>query len=112
MRNAKRSLHLACIAERYNRDVIKTFQHTGLERFFLAGKKSGIQPAHAAKLSRQLARLDEASTAQDMDSPGWRLHPLAGPLKGRWSVWVNGNWRLTFKFEGQDAILVDYQDYH
>ena len=48
-----------------------------------------------------------------MDMPGWNLHPLAGSkLKGHWSVWVNGNWRLTFMFEGQDAVLIDYQDYH
>lgn len=92
--------------------MIKAFQHAGLERFFLTGKKSGIQPAHAAKLSRQLARLDEAGAPHDMDIPGWRLHPLSGGLKGHWSVWVNGNWRLTFRFEGQDAVLVDYQDYH
>lgn len=43
---------------------------------------------------------------------GWRLHALTGNLNGHWSVWVNGNWRLTFVFEGEDAILVDYQDYH
>lgn len=48
-----------------------------------------------------------------MDMPGWNLHPLKGQdLNGDWSVWVNGNWRLTFIFEGQDAVLVDYQDYH
>lgn len=44
--------------------------------------------------------------------PGWRLHALSGDLAGHWSVWVNGNWRLTFRFEGEDAVLVDYQDYH
>ena len=47
-----------------------------------------------------------------MNIPGWRLHPLTGELKGQWSISVNGNWRLTFAFEGDDAILVDYQDYH
>ncbi|WP_442592604.1 type II toxin-antitoxin system RelE/ParE family toxin [Parapusillimonas sp. JC17] len=48
-----------------------------------------------------------------MDVPGWRLHPLRGAdLQRHWSGWVNGNWRLTFAFEGQDAVLVDYQDYH
>ena len=92
--------------------MIKTFQHAGLEKFFLTGTKAGIQPAHAHKLRRQLAHLDEASAPHDMDIPGWRLHALSGKLKDQWSVWVNGNWRLTFRFEGQDAILVDYQDYH
>ncbi len=47
-----------------------------------------------------------------MDAPGWKLHPLAGKFKDHWAVRVSGNWRLTFKFEGEDATLVDYQDYH
>ena len=47
-----------------------------------------------------------------MNAPGWKLHSLEDDLKGHWSIWVNGNWRLTFTFEGTDAILVDYQDYH
>lgn len=44
--------------------------------------------------------------------PGWKLHPLSGDHAGHWSVWVNGNWRLTFTFDNGDAILVNYQDYH
>jgi toxin HigB-1 len=63
-------------------------------------------------LRRQLAKLDTAANPQDMDVPGWRLHLLERNPAGHWSVWVNGNWRLTFAFEGQDAVLVDYQDYH
>ena len=47
-----------------------------------------------------------------MDVPGWKFHPLSGDLADHWSVWVNGNWRLTFGFDGEDPILVDYQDYH
>jgi len=92
--------------------AIKSFRHKGLELFFLKGKKSGIQPAHAEKLRRQLFALNCASLPKQMDLPGWRLHPLGGDLAGHWSVWVNGNWRLTFMFEGEDAVLVDYQDYH
>jgi len=92
--------------------VIKSFRHKGIERFFRSGSKAGIQAKHAAKLRRQLARLDAAMLPEDMDIPGWRLHSLRGELKNYWSVWVNGNWRLTFTFEGEDAVLVDYQDYH
>ena len=92
--------------------MIRSFQHKGLQAFFEHGSKAGIQPAHAAKLGRLLARLDEAQGAQDMNLPGWRLHPLQGDLAGHWSVWVNGNWRVTFTFEGIDAVLVDYLDYH
>jgi proteic killer suppression protein len=47
-----------------------------------------------------------------MDLPGLRLHELKGRDKGRWSVWVNGNWRVTFSFEEADATDVDYEDYH
>jgi proteic killer suppression protein len=56
--------------------------------------------------------LNRARKPEDMGAPGWKLHPLLGDLKGHWSVKVNGNWRLTFRFEGEDVVLVDYQDYH
>ena len=92
--------------------VIKSFRHRGLEKFFRTGSKAGIQPKHAAKLRLQLFALDNARLAGDMNAPGWKLHPLAGELKGHWAISVSGNWRLTFRFEGEDAVLVDYQDYH
>ena len=92
--------------------MIKSFRHKGLEAFFLAGTRKGIQPHHAAKLQVQLATLDNATGPEDMKAPAWRLHPLAGKLAGHWAVWVSGNWRLTFRFIGKDAELVDYQDYH
>ena len=92
--------------------MIKSFRHTGLKRFFETGKRSGIQPHHAARLRLQLAALDTAQSIEDMDVPGFRLHQLKGRAKGRWSIWRNGNWRLTFKFEEGDAYLLDYEDYH
>ena len=92
--------------------MIKSFRHKGIERFFKKGIMSGIQAAHARKLSRQLKMLDVAGAPQDMNVPGWNLHPLKGADKGHWSVWINGNWRLTFTFDGADAVLVDYRDYH
>ena len=61
---------------------------------------------------QRLDRLDGARSAEEMNLPGWKWHTLSGDLKGHWSVWVNGNWRLTFAFDGIDAVLVDYQDYH
>ena len=87
-------------------------RHKGLQAFFERGSKAGIQAAHTPKLARQLARLDQALQPQDMNLPGWALHSLQGSLAGHWSVSVNGNWRMTFTFEGVDAVLVDYQDYH
>ncbi len=92
--------------------MIKSFRHTGLEKFFFTGSKAGIQPSHAHKLNVQLTTLNKAKVPADMAAPGWKLHALRGDLKGHWSIHVNGNWRLTFRFEGEDAILVDYRDYH
>lgn len=92
--------------------MIKSFAHKGLERFYLTGNKSGIQAVHAKKLSIQLAALNHAEKIEDMDVPGWRLHSLRGILEDHWSVVVSANWRLTFKFDGKDATVVNYQDYH
>lgn len=92
--------------------MIRSFRHAGLEKFFDTGSKAGIQPAHARKLAIQLATLNIAQKPEQMNVPGWDLHPLKGTLADHWSVKVNGNWRMTFRFEGEDAILVDYQDYH
>jgi proteic killer suppression protein len=92
--------------------VIKSFRHKGLEDFFLTGSKAGIQPSHESRLRRQLGRLNESINPSDMNVPGWKFHSLTGNLAGHYSVWVNGNWRLTFTFEGMNAVLVDYQDYH
>ena len=60
----------------------------------------------------ELGKLDSAISAADMNLPGWRWHPLTGKLAGYWAVWVDENYRLTFTFEGKDAVLIDYQDYH
>jgi proteic killer suppression protein len=92
--------------------MIKQFNHKGLEAFFYNGSKAGIQPEHSKKLRRQLTALENAKIPKDMDIPGWELHQLKGSLYNHWSIKVNGNWRLTFTFEGKDATMVDYQDYH
>jgi proteic killer suppression protein len=92
--------------------VIRSFKHAGLEKFFLTGAKAGIQPAHAARLRVQLTRLNVSIKPEDMNIPGWKFHKLSHNLEGHWSVSVNANWRMTFRFEGEDAIPVDYQDYH
>ena len=92
--------------------MIKSFEHKGLERFFTKGTKSGIRASHAIKLGDQLTALHTAISIEDMDIPGWRLHPLKGKLKGLWSVTVNKNWRIVFKFEDGHAYVVNYEDYH
>ena len=96
----------------YTPTVIRTFRHCGIEKFFRAGSKAGIQPRHEARLRILLTTLNLASTPLDMNRNGWGRHPLKGDLRGHWPVSVSGNWRLTFTFDGEDAILVDYQDYH
>ena len=92
--------------------MIKSFKHKGLEKFFKTDSKAGIIPSHARRLGEQLFVLNRAGVPQDMAIDGWGLHPLHGSLEGHWSVKVNGNWRMTFRFDGTDAEVVDYQDYH
>ncbi|HKT89957.1 MAG TPA: type II toxin-antitoxin system RelE/ParE family toxin [Candidatus Sulfotelmatobacter sp.] len=92
--------------------MILSYRHKGLKKFAESGPKAGIQPKDAERLRRLLTALDVASQPEDMNAPGNNLHPLRGALEGHWSVTVSGNWRLTFAFEGENAILVDYQDYH
>jgi len=92
--------------------MIQSFRHKGLRRYYESGSMSGIQPHHAKRLRMQLAALDSAQLINDMNIAGFRLHPLKGEGKGRWSIWVNGNWRLTFEFRGGHAFVLDYEDYH
>jgi proteic killer suppression protein len=92
--------------------VIHGFRHKGLRLFFETGSTAGIQPALARKLRLQLAALHSAALIEDLDLPGYRLHPLKGAHKGRWSIWVNGNWRLTFAFRDGHVFDLDFEDYH
>jgi proteic killer suppression protein len=92
--------------------MIKSCKHKGLEKFFYNDNRSRINPEHSSKLARILDRLDASIRPQDMNLPGYKLHKLAGKEKGTWSVWVSGNWRVTFQFDDPDAVYVDYLDYH
>ena len=79
---------------------------------FDSGSTAGIQQNHSKRLKLILSNLDQAESPNDMDLPGLKLHELKGDRKGIWSVKVNGNWRVTFRFEGRDAEIVNYEDYH
>ncbi len=92
--------------------MIQSIRHKGLRQFYESGDLSGIQPTHAHRLRLQLTALDTAQTIQDMSIPGFKLHPMKGQMKGRWAIFVSGNWRLTFEFREGDAHLLDYEDYH
>jgi proteic killer suppression protein len=92
--------------------VIKSFRHKGLKKFYESGSIAGIQSSHKTRLRMILAALDSSLEIDDMDIPGFKLHPLRGRLKGRWSVSVSGNWRITFGFREGNAYVLDYEDYH
>jgi proteic killer suppression protein len=91
--------------------MIKGFKHKGLERFFLEATKAGIQPRYATRLRLIMARLHASTRPQDMNLPGLQLHELKRDREGTWVVKVSGNWLVTFAFRGEDAELVDYEDY-
>jgi toxin HigB-1 len=92
--------------------MIKSFRHKGLRSLFESGKAAGVQASHVKRLRMQLAALDTAQVIDDMDIPGFLLHSLKGEMRGRWSITVNGNWRLTFEFEDGNAYILDDEDYH
>ena len=92
--------------------MIINFIHKGLEKFYNTGKLAGIQAKHKIKIRLILTNLDLSESHNDMDLPGLNLHPLKGNLKGIWAVSVRGNWRITFRFNGRDAEIVNYEDYH
>jgi toxin HigB-1 len=92
--------------------MIRSFRHKGLEKFFETGSVAGIDPSHRQKIRIRLAALDTATTIEDMDLPGFRLHPLKGDKKGLWAIDVSKNWRITFEFVDGDVYIVNYEDYH
>jgi len=92
--------------------MIKNFIHKGLKRFYQTGNTFGIQSNHKTKLRLILTNLDQSDKPKDMDLPGLDLHQLTGDKKGVWSVKINGNWRVTFKFINNEPEIVNYEDYH
>lgn len=92
--------------------MIRTIKHKGLSRFYNTGNLSGIQTHHAKRLQLILTRLDASICPEDMNLPGLSLHKLKGKLKDFYSVTVQANWRVIFRFEGDNAYDIDYVDYH
>ena len=97
---------------RYTGFMIKSFKHKGLKKYFETGSTSGIQSKHVRKLRMQLTAIDTAQTIDDVNLPGFKLHPLKGNRDGIWSITVNGNWRITFEFINGNAFILNYEDYH
>ena len=92
--------------------MIRTFKHRGLKRLYERGDHSQVQSDHIDRIEDILARLDVAVVPQDLDLPGYGLHPLKGKLKGLWALKVSGNWRIVFRFKDGDAFDVNLIDYH
>ena len=96
----------------YTVSVIRTFRHRGLKELYERGRSARVAPGHVPKLLRILTALDRSSGPEGMNIPGFHLHPLKGPLRGRHAVEVSGNWRVHFRFEHGHAVDVHYEDYH
>ncbi len=94
--------------------MIKSFRSKALQRFWWKGETRRIHAGHVARLRRQLAVLEASVAPEGMNVAGWRFHRLTGDQAGRFAVWIDQNWRLTFGWtpEGADAVDVDYEDYH
>lgn len=92
--------------------MIVSYRHKGLELYATRGDRSKLQQSHIARIRLILTRLDAAQSPEEMNQPGYGFHPLKGTLKGYFAVKISGNWRLIFRFEGENAADVDYLDYH
>lgn len=92
--------------------MIRSFRHRGLKRLFERGDTAQVRPDMLHKIEHILAVLDRAKVPEHMNLPGFRLHPLKNGLRGFWAVTVRVNWRIIWRFEGEDAVDVDLIDYH
>ena len=92
--------------------MIKSWKRKGLKDLFFTESKKGVRPDMADRLRRRLDVLNAANSLMALGLPGFRLHPLSGAMKGKYSIRVTGNWRLTFRFKDGDVFDVDLEDYH
>ena len=92
--------------------MIESFRHEGLRLLFEADDRSKVRQDQVRRIAMVLAALDEAASMEDLNRPSFRLHSLRGELSGFWSIWVNGNWRVTFRFDAGRVFDVDLVDYH
>ena len=92
--------------------MITSFKHKGLALFFTNGSYKGIPAQYGSRIERLLDRLDASKQAEDMNLPGYKFHALKGERKAGFAVSVTGNWRVTFEFDGENAIHVNLEDCH
>ena len=92
---------------------IRSFRHKGLKRLYDTGSRRGIRPDLAAKVESILHAIEQARRIEQVGLfPGWKLHPLTGDKRNTWSVWVSGNYRITFRVDAEDVFDLDFEDYH
>ncbi len=92
--------------------MIRRIRHRGLKKLCEDDDASRVNAQHADKLREILLVLDAAAVPNDADLPGYKLHRLKPAKEGRWSIWISGNWRVTFSFDGHEVTDVNYEDYH
>jgi proteic killer suppression protein len=92
--------------------MIRSFRHKGIERFFKKDDARGINAKHGPRIRRILDLIEQAASVEQLDIPGMHLHPLKFDRKGQWAMTVSGNWRITFRFVGEDATELNLEDYH
>jgi proteic killer suppression protein len=92
---------------------ITGFRHKGLKRLYETGDARGIRADLADKAAVILHAIEQARRVEQVPKlPGWKLHPLKGGRRGEWSIWVTGNFRFTFRVDGEDVNNIDLEDYH
>jgi toxin HigB-1 len=96
----------------YKEGMIRNIRHRGLRALYEENDPTGVNPQWAKRLQILLTRLEASTKPSDMALPGLRLHPLRGNLRGFWAVNISGNWRMVFRFVGEDVVDVDLIDYH
>jgi toxin HigB-1 len=92
--------------------MIRSFRSKALRRLAEQGDVSKLSVPNVRRVETILARLDGALAPEDLNLPGYRFHGLKGKDKGRYAVDASGNWRITFAWDGRNAVDVDLEDYH
>lgn len=92
--------------------MIKSFRHKGLKEYWEKGRTRKLNPQWLSRIGIMLDTLNRAERAEDLNVPGYHFHALKGTDKGRYTIRVTGNWRITFKFDGVDAVILNLEDYH
>jgi toxin HigB-1 len=92
--------------------MIRSFRSKALRRLAEQGDASKLSVPNVRRVEAILARLEGALAPEDLNLPGYRFHGLKGKDKGRYAVDASGNWRITFAWDGRNAVDIDLEDYH